>query len=203
MGLYPWICFYKYLAPISLFSHWIAENLLLLLLLLFVFMSLWSSSFCSVQFSSVTQSCLTLCNPIDSSTPGFPVHHQLPELALTHVHWVSDAIQPSHPTISSFSSCLQSFPPSGSFPMSRLFALGGQSNRASSSTSVLPMNIQEWFPLGSTDLISLLSKGLSSIPTPQFKSINSLALSILYGPTLTSIHDYWKNHSFDYVDLCQ
>ena len=94
------------------------------------------------------------------------------------------------------------FPASRSFPMSRLFALGGQSSRASSSTSVLPMNIQEWFPLGSTDLISLLSKGLSSIPTPQFKSISSLALSILYDPTLTSIHDYWKNHSFDYVDFC-
>ena len=81
-----------------------------------------------------------------------------------------------HPTISSFvvpfSSCLQSFPASGSFPMSQLFALGGQSIGASASASVLPMNIQDWFPLWLTGLISWLSKGLSS-PTPQFKSINS------------------------------
>ena len=68
----------------------------------------------------------------------------------------------------------------------------------------LPMNIQDWFPLGLTGLISLQSKGTlkESSPTPQFKSINSLAVSLLYGPTFTSIHDYWKNHSFDYTDLC-
>ena len=70
---------------------------------------------CMVQFSSVTQSCLTLCNPMDYSTPGFPFHHQLPELAQTHVHQVSDAIQPSHPLSSPFSSCLQSFSASGFF----------------------------------------------------------------------------------------
>ena len=69
---------------------------------------------------------------------------------------------------------------------------------------VLPMNIQDWFPLGWTGLISLLSKGLSRVfPKPQFKSINSLLLSLLCGPTLKSIHDYWKNHSLDYMDLCQ
>ena len=76
---------------------------------------------CMVQFSSVTQLCLTLCNPMDCSTPGFPLHHQLPELAQTHVHQVSDAIQPSHPLSSRFSSCLQSFSASGSFPMSQFF----------------------------------------------------------------------------------
>ena len=105
-----------------------------------------------------------------------------------------------HPTISSsvipFSSCLQSFPTSGSFQMNQLFASGGQSIGVSALATVLPMNTQDWSPLGWTGCISLLSKGLST-PTPQFKSINSLALSFLYSPTLTSIHDYWKNHSLD------
>ena len=107
-----------------------------------------------------------------------------------------------HPTISSsvipFSSCLQSFIASGSFPMSQLFASGGQNTGVSASTSVLPMNTQDWFPLGWTGWISLQSKGLSkSSPTPQFKGINSSVLSFLYITTLTSITDYWKNHSFD------
>ena len=103
-----------------------------------------------------------------------------------------------HPTISSsvvrFSSCLQSFPASGSFLTSQFFASGSQSFRVSASASVLPMNIQDWFPLEWTGWISLQSKGLSneSSPTPQFKSINSSVLSFLYGPPLTSIHDYWK-----------
>ena len=107
-----------------------------------------------------------------------------------------------HPTISSsvvsFSSHLQSFPASGSFPMSQLFASGGQSIGVSASASVLPMNIQERFPLGWIGWIFLQSKGLSRVfATLQLNSINSLALSFLYSPTLTSIHDYWKNHSFD------
>ena len=108
-----------------------------------------------------------------------------------------------HPTISSsvvpFSSYLQSFPASGSFPMSHFFASGNQSIGALASVSVLPVNIQDWFPLRLTGLISLQSKGLSqeSSPTPQFKSINSSVLSFLYSLTLTSIHDYWKNHSLD------
>ena len=180
------------------------------------------------------------CDPMDCSTPGFPVHHQLPELAQTHIHWVSDAIQSSHPlsspsppafnlsqhqslfqwvssshqfssvqfsrsvvsdslwphepqhtrplcpsptprvhpnpcpsswwchpTISSsvipFSSCPQSFPASGSFQMSQLFTSGGQSTGVSTSTSVLPMNAQDWSPLGWTGWISLQSKGLSRV----------------------------------------
>ena len=95
-------------------------------------------------------------------------------------------------------SCPQSFPSLESFSVSCLFPSGGQSIRA--SASVFPMNIHSWFPLGSTALISLLSKGLSRTSlAPQFKSINYLALSLLYGPTLTPIHDYWKKHSFDYV----
>ena len=91
----------------------------------------------SVQFSPVTQSCPTLCNPMDCSTPGLPVHHPLPELAQTHVHRDSDAIQPSHPL--SYSSP----PASGSFPMSKFFASGGQNIGVSASASVLPMNIQD------------------------------------------------------------
>ena len=112
-----------------------------------------------------------------------------------------------HPTISSsiipFSSRLQSFPASGSFQMSQLFASGGQSIGVSATASVLPMNIQDSFPLGLTDLISLQSKdSQESSPTSQFKSISSLVLSFLYGPTLTSIHDHWQNHSLDYMDFC-
>ena len=105
-----------------------------------------------------SQLCPTLCDPMDCSIPGFPVHHHLPELVQTYVHWVRDAIPPSHP-VSPFSSCLQSFPTSGSFLMNWLFASGGQSIAASASTSVLPMNIQDWFPLGLAGLI-LQSKGL-------------------------------------------
>ena len=102
-----------------------------------------------------------------------------------------------HPTISSsvipFSSCLQSFPASGSFPMSQFFPLGGQNIGVPASASVLPMNIQDWFPLGLTGWISLQFRdSQESFPTPQFKSINSLALSLLYSPVLTSIHDYLK-----------
>ena len=94
---------------------------------------------------SVALSCLTLCDPMGCIMPGFPVLHHLPELAQTHVHWVCNAIQPSHPLVP-FSSCLQSFPASGSFSMSWLFRSGGQSIGASASASVFPMNIQDWFP---------------------------------------------------------
>ena len=94
------------------------------------------------QFSSVTQLCPTLCDPMDCSTPGFPVHHQLLELAQTHVLRVGDAIQPSYPVVP-FSSCLQSFPTSESFPMSQFFTSGGQSIGVSASASVIPMKIQD------------------------------------------------------------
>ena len=112
----------------------------------------------------------------------------------------------SHPIISSsvipFSSCLQSFPASGSFQMSQFFASGSQSIGVSASASVLPMNIQDWFPLGWTGWISLQSKvgspysprfSQESSLTPQFKNINSWVLSFLYSPNLTSIQCYWKN----------
>ena len=111
-----------------------------------------------------------------------------------------------HPTISSpvtsFSSCLQYFPTSKYFSMSRLFVSGGQSTGASASESVLLINTQRLFPFGLTGLISLQSKGLlMSSSAPQFESINSSSLSLFYGPSFTSIHDCWKNHSFDYMDL--
>ena len=101
-----------------------------------------------------------------------------------------------HPTISSsvipFSSCPQSLPASESFQMSQLFASGGQSTGVSASTSVLPMNTQDWS----------LSGCQESSPAPQFKTINSLAHSFIYSSTLTSIHDHWKNHSLDQTNLC-
>ena len=107
----------------------------------------------SVLFSSVAQLCLTLCDPMNHSTLGLPIHHQLPEFTQTHVHRVGDAIQPSHP--------LSSPSPPAPNP--------SQHQRDSQESS----------------------------PTPQFKSINSSALSFLHSPTLTSIHDHWKNHSLD------
>ena len=107
-----------------------------------------------------------------------------------------------HLTISSsvvpFSSCLQSFPASGSFQMSQLFASGGQSIGVSAWASVLPMNIQDWFPLGWTHWISLQSKGFSRVfsNTIVQKHQSFSVLSFLYSPALTSVHDYWKKHSF-------
>ena len=106
-----------------------------------------------------------------------------------------------HPIISSsvepFSSCLQSFPPSGSFQMSQFFVSSGKNTAVSASASVLPMNIQDWFPLGWTGLPFCPRDSQESSPTPQLKSNNSSALSFLYSPTLTSIHNYWKNDSLD------
>ena len=112
-----------------------------------------------------------------------------------------------HPTISSsvipFSSCPQSLPASGSFPKSQLFASGGQSIGVSASASVLPMNTQDWFPLGWTGWISLQCKGLSRIfSNTTVQSISFSVLSFLHSPTLTSIHDHWRNHSLDQMDLC-
>ena len=120
------------------------------------FSSVQFSCFSSVQFSSIAQSCLTLCDPMNRSTPGLPVHHQLPEFTQTHVHRVSDGIQPSHPLSSpsppapnpsqhqSLFKWVNSshFPESGSFQMSQLFISDGQSIGISASTSVLPMNTQ-------------------------------------------------------------
>ena len=122
--------------------------------------SYFSFSLSQFQFSSVAQSCLTLCDPMNHSTPGLPVHHTTPEVPCPLCWWY-------HPTISSsvipFSSCSQSFPASGSFPMIQLSTSGGQSIGVWASTSVLPMNTQEWSPLGWTGWISLQSKWLSRV----------------------------------------
>ena len=146
-----------------------------------------------VQLSSVTQSCPTFCDAMNRSMPGLPVHHQLPEF--------------THPTISpsviTISSCPLSFPASGSFPMSQTFQSGGQSIRVSASASVLPMNTQDWSSLGWIGWISLQSKGLSRVfSNTTIQKLNSSVLSFLYNPTLTFIHDHWKNHSLDQTDLC-
>ena len=157
----------------------------------------------SAQFSCSVMS--DSLRPHEWQMPGLPVHYQLPDFTQIHVHWVGDANLTISASVVPFSSCLQSFPTSGSFLMSQLLASDGQSIGASASASVLPMIIQGWFPLEWTGLISLQFKELSRVfsNTTQFKSINSSALSFLYNPDLTSIHDYWKNHSFDYTDLCQ
>ena len=112
---------------------------------------------------SVTQLCLTLCDPTNCSTPGLPVHHQLPEFTQIHVHQVGDAIQTSYPLSSSSPPAPNLFPASGSFQLSQLFAPGGQSIGVSASTSVPPMNTQDSSPLGWTGWISLQSKGLSRV----------------------------------------
>ena len=150
------------------------------------------------QFSSVTQSCLTLW-PHGLHHARLPCPSPIPGACLNSC----PSSQWCYPTISSsvvpFASCLQSFPASGSFQMSQVFASDGQSTGASASASVLPMNIQDWFPeLGLTSSISLQSKGLSRVfSNITIQSISFSALSFLYGPTLTSIPNYWKNHSFD------
>ena len=114
------------------------------------------------SFSSVTQSCPNLCDPMNCSTPGLPVHHQLPEFTQTHVYQVGDAIQPSSSVVP-FSSCPQSLPASESFPMSQLFTWGGQSIGVSALASVLLKNTQDWSPLEWTGWTSLQSKGLSRV----------------------------------------
>ena len=138
---------------------------------LIIFLGPWSVSMCwqwqrhrniGVQFSRSVMSD-SLWPHESGSTPGLPVYHQLPEFTQTHVHQVGDAIQPSHPLVIPFSSCPQSFQASESFPMSHLFAWGGQSTGVSPLASFLPKNTQDWSPLGWTGWISLHSKGLSRV----------------------------------------
>ena len=136
-------------------------------------------------------------------------HNTIPRPSLSP--WVCSNSCPlgqwCHPTFSIsvtlFASCPQSFPALGSFLRSQLFASGGQIIGASASTSVHPMNIPGWFPLGLAGSISLQFKGLSRVlSSTTFQKHQFFGLQPSYGPTLTSIHDYWKNHSFDYTDLC-
>ena len=156
-----------------------------------------------VQFSSVAQSCPTLCDPMDCSTPSLPVHHEQLESAQTHVHWAGDAIQPSHPLSSPSPPALNLSKHQG------LFKWVSSSHQV---IKVLEFQLQhqtfQWTPR--TDLQDRLVRSpcsprdsQESSPTPQFKSINSSMFSFLYSPTLTSIHNYWKNHSFNYMDLWQ
>ena len=157
-------------------------------------MPLFSLVSCSVVFATVAP---TLCDPMDCSTPGLPAHHQLPDFTQTHIHRVNDAI--SHLILYRPLILLPSI-----FPSIRVF-----SNESalrirwpkywSFSFSISPpVNIQDWFPLGLLVWSSCCPRdSQESSPTPQFESITSLALSLLYGPTLTSVYDYWKNHSFD------
>ena len=137
--------------------------------------------------------------PWTAARQSFPVLHYLPEFAQTHVHWVGDAIQPSHPLFPASPPIFNLSQHQGLFQLISSLHPGGQSIGASASASVLPMNIQDWLvwspwcPRSSQD----------SSSAPQFKSITSWAFSLLYGPSLISIHDYWKNHSFDYTNLCR
>ena len=151
----------------------------------------------SVQFSSVAQSCPTLCDPINRSMPGLPVHHQLLEFTQTHGHWASDAIQPSHPLSS----------PSPAPNPSQHQGLFQWVNSSHEVARVLEFQIQH-HSFQRNPRADLLQNGLvgspcsprdsqESSPTPQFESVNSLALSLLHSPTLTSIHDHRKNHSLD------
>ena len=152
----------------------------------------------SVQFSSVAQSCPTLCDPMNRSTPGLPVHHQRPEFTQIHVHRVSDAIQPSHP--------LSSPSPPAPNP-SQHQSLFQWVNSSHEVAKVLELQLQH-HSLQRNPRANLLQNGLvgspcsprdsqESSPKPQFKSINSSVLSFLHSPTLTSIHEHWKNHSLD------
>ena len=127
-----------------------------------VYRNLSSAVTQSVQFSSVTQSCLTLCNPMNCSMPGLPVHHQLPESTQTHAHWVGDAIQTSH-ALSSPSPPVFNLSQHQGLVQWVNSAWGGQSIGVSASASVLPMNTQDWSPLGWTGWISLQSKGFARV----------------------------------------
>ena len=145
----------------------------------------------SGQYSSVAQSCPTPCNPMDCNMPGLSVPHYLPDLAQTYVHWVGDTIPTIWSSAVPFSSWIQSFPASGSFPMSQLFASGGQSIGASASASALPIYIQGWFPLGLTGLITLQSKGLSRVLHTIVQKHQFLyLLSLMLLPWTESLDDY-------------
>ena len=155
---------------------------------------------CLVQFSSSVMS--------DSLKPHGLQHARARCSSPTLGAWANSC--PSswwfHATISSsvilFFSCLQSFPVTGSFLMSQFFTSVGQSIGGSISASVLPMSIQDWFPLGWLGGCPCSPRdSQESCPTPQFKTTNSSSLTFLYGATVTSIPDNWKNHSFDYTEF--
>ena len=157
-------------------------------------------------FSSVAQSCPTLCNPMNRNTSGLPVHHQLPVSTQTHVHWVGDAIQPSHPLSSPSPPALNLSQHQGLFKWVSSSHQMAMQKYWSISFNISPSNehpgLISFRMIGSGDLGLVGSPwgpedSQESSPTPQFKSINSSALSFLCSPTLTSIHDHCKNHSLD------
>ena len=154
------------------------------------------------------QSCSTLFDPMDYSMPGFPVLHYLQTMIKLWI-WSNSCLlsQWCYPTISSSATpspfALNLSQHQNLFPISQLFILGGQSTGTSPSASVLPTNIQGLIPFRIDWLDLLAVQGTQeSPPAPQFKSIDSSVLSLLYGPTFI-VHDYWKNHFIDYPDLCQ
>ena len=159
----------------------------------------WAPPHYLLQFSSVQFSCSVVS---DSLWPHGLQHARFPCPSPTPGAYSSSCTLSRwcHPTISSsvipFSSRLQFFPASGSFPMSQFFTSGGQSTGRSASASVFPVNIQDWFSLGLVGSPCRPRDSQESSSTPQFKSINSSMLSFLNSPALTSIHDYWKNQSF-------
>ena len=132
--------------------------------------------------------------------PGFPVLHYLPEFAQTNVHEVGDAIQPSHP-VTTTSSCPQSFPASGSFPMSCLFPSGSQSIRTSASASVPPVNILGWLISFRIDWFALQVTLKSLLPHPKLENISSSHSAFFMVQLSHPVHDYCKNHSFYYTDI--
>ena len=149
----------------------------------------------SVQFSSVTQLCLILCDPMNCSMPGLPVHHQLSEFTQTHVHWVGDAIQPFHPLSSPSPPAFNHFQHHGLFKwvsslhqVAKVLEFQLQYHSTSNEYSGSISFRIDWF-----DLLAIQGTQVFSL-APQFKNINSLALSLLYGPTLTFVHDYWKKN---------
>ena len=152
---------------------------------------------CSVPCSSVAQSCLTLCDPMNCSTPGLPVHHQLLEFTQTHVHRVSDAIQPSHP-LSSPSPPIPNPSPHQSLSNKSTLCMRWP-KYWSFSFSISPSKEYPGLISFRMDWLDLLAvQGtLKNLLQRQFQSINSSALSFLHSPTLTPIHDHWKNHSLD------
>ena len=161
----------------------------------------------SVQSLSCVQlSWVTLCDPMDWNIPGFPVHHQLPEPTQNHVHRVGDAIQSPHPLLSPL--LLSSiFPSIGVFSIESALHIRWPKYwtlaKVSASTSVLPRNIQDWFPLGLTGWISLQSKGLSRVlPNTAVQKHQFFSAKLSLWPKSHIQHDYWKNHSFDQMDLC-
>ena len=152
---------------------------------------------CCCYCSSVLKSCLFLCDPVDCSMQGFPFLHYHPEFVQTHIHWVNDGIQPSHPQLSCMPSVFSSIMVfSSELVLCIKWPKYWSFNFIINEYSGLIAFRIDWF-----DLLAVQGTQESSL-TPQFESINSLALSLLYGLTPTSIYDYWKNHSFDYMDLC-